>query len=359
MKATDKNPSSISISGIKLQNFLNFKNIDLQTTSGINLIIGENDTGKTGLLKIMYAISKTWEIFSRKEYFEKVPFKKVLGEKIFDVFQPRENRRIGDLVTKQSKEKLSANAKFEISEGQNQSIFFHFGETTYKTINDCVDDVISAGLDFNALFIPAKEVLTAFKTIKYARERLYLPGFDDTYLDLIKSLEVPISLRDNVKTDITIENQMEGLFEGSIKTLAGEEPFFYQKKNNKYSISVTSEGIKKVGMLTSLLSNRQLRSGSILFMDEPESNLHPKAVNALIDFIFTISRNGVQVFLASHSYFVLRRLASCAEKFNTSIFCHSLEKEKNGYISAIVSDLKDGIPDNPITREIGRLFDKL
>ena len=53
------------------------------------------------------------------------------------------------------------------------------------------------------------------------------------------------------------------------------------------------EGIKKIGIIDRLLSNRYLQSGSIVFIDEPESFLHPKAI---IEFIesgmnFIIDKN--------------------------------------------------------------------
>jgi AAA15 family ATPase/GTPase len=126
------------IRDLSFENFLNFKQFNAEF-AGINLIVGENDTGKTGLLKLLYAISKTWEIYSRQQ--SRSAFKKVLGQKLFDTFQPN---GIGDLVTKAAKEKFKLNINFAY-ESVAQEIRFGFGESTKNTINECTDHVKSVG----------------------------------------------------------------------------------------------------------------------------------------------------------------------------------------------------------------------
>lgn len=347
---------AIPIRRIVIENFLGFKKIELPTTAGINLVIGENDTGKTGLMKLLYAVSKSWEVFSRKEYYDKTPFKEVVGEKIFNTFQPREHRRIGDLVTKKQKEPMLFNATYLKGEDTYQRIEFQFPNSTYRTINDCPEQVPPVGIHFNCIFIPAKEVLTAFNTIKYVRERLFLPGFDDTYLDLIKALEVPVSLHNKTISLDPVLNQFNDLFDGNIQSVTGEEPFIYSKNNEKYAISVTSEGIKKIGILSTLIRNRQLREGTILFMDEPDANLHPKATRLLVDMLVKIAKSGVQIFMASHSLWVINQLTMHAKSNSISIYCHSLFRNNSDYIQSEFSDLKDGLPSNPITKELKQLL---
>ena len=45
----------MSIESIGLKNFTVFEDFQLEVSSGINLFIGENGTGKTHLLKAIYA----------------------------------------------------------------------------------------------------------------------------------------------------------------------------------------------------------------------------------------------------------------------------------------------------------------
>ena len=55
-----------------------------------------------------------------------------------------------------------------------------------------------------------------------------------------------------------------------------------------------------------LLANGYLGRNSIIFIDEIESALHPKAVCQFLDMIDNIANEmGLQVFITSHSYFVI------------------------------------------------------
>ena len=122
------------IKNITLENFLNFKKFEAPHLARINLLIGDNDTGKTGLLKLLYAVSKTWEIYSRQQAHGNPSFKKRLSEKIFDTFQPRSKNQIGELVTKGTKGKLKTEVTYQTNK-VDQIISFQFGETTKKLIN--------------------------------------------------------------------------------------------------------------------------------------------------------------------------------------------------------------------------------
>ncbi len=47
---------------------------------------------------------------------------------------------------------------------------------------------------------------------------------------------------------------------------------------------------------------------TVLFVDEPETNLHPRASAVFTQTLFRLAQAGVQVYLATHSYFVLKQL---------------------------------------------------
>jgi predicted ATPase len=68
-------------------------------------------------------------------------------------------------------------------------------------------------------------------------------------------------------------------------------------------MQLTAEGIKKIGILTTLIRNRQLNANSVLFLDEPETTLHPEATRELVEMLMLMARAGMQIFLATHNYF--------------------------------------------------------
>ncbi len=339
-----------------VKNFLSFNNSTLELSPGINLFIGENDSCKTGLMKLIYSVSKSWEIYSLKENYEKIAYKKILANKLFDVFQPRENIRIGDIVSKNGDGKLDVSMIFEKQQKHKTKISFCFGNTTHKTINDCPDEPDVATTEFNCLFIPAKEVLTAFRTIKYVREKLFLPGFDDTYIDLIKSLEAPFSYKKLEPVFSSIVNRLDAQLMGKIQTTVGQEPFIYVKQNKKYAISVTSEGVKKMGILSTLINNKQIRKGSMLFIDEPESNLSLSVLRNFIMELVRMANSGVQIFIASHSIAVLAQLTLSAKEKGVPIYCHTLNKNEQGNIDILSENLAEGIKRNKMIENTEKLL---
>lgn len=212
----------------------------------------------------------------------------------------------------------------------------------------------------NVLFIPAKEVLTAFNDIRSMRESFYGRGFDDTYLDLIKALNLQPT-KGRVASELsTVNKSLEDLFEGKIEqTNQPDQPFIFKKGNQQFAMQQTAEGIKKIGILTTLITNRQLGKGTILFMDEPETALHPNAIRELVEMLVAMSKGGVQIFLASHSYFIIKQLALCAKRDKLNILCWNLEKETDRPVTNSFHDLIDGIlPDNTIVNEALAMYNQ-
>jgi AAA15 family ATPase/GTPase len=335
--------------------------LSLKDIPSINMIIGKNDTGKTGLLKLLYATVKSLEVYSLKSKQSDVVFKKELSDKLHDTFMPRKNG-LGDLVQKGSKEKLDVNITIVGNNGKyKQTIYFSFGDRTEKSITTCIEHVeplINSSI--NALFVPAKEVLTAFTDIRNIRENFYGVGFDDTYLDLIKALSLETT-KGRVATELSqVNKSLEDLFEGKIEqTGQKEQPFVFKKGNQQFAMQQTAEGIKKIGILTTLITNRQLGKGTILFMDEPETALHPDAVRQMVEMLVAMSKAGVQIFLASHSYFVIKQLANCAKRDDLNICCWNLKREMGKPVSNSFHDLIDGVlPSNSIIDEALKMYDE-
>ena len=59
-------------------------------------------------------------------------------------------------------------------------------------------------------------------------------------------------------------------------------------------------------MLARLIATGSLLDKGSLFWDEPEANLNPKLIREVARAVLGICRTGVQVFVATHSLFLLR-----------------------------------------------------
>ncbi len=121
----------------------------------------------------------------------------------------------------------------------------------------------------------------------------------------------------------------------------------FKQGNIEFDISLTSEGTKKIAIFDTLLGNHFLSRKSAVFIDEPEAGLHPSMVVELLDIIRLLAHTGMQFFIASHSYFVIKKL------YLTAVISFG-SKPDDDIIR--IGDLKQGMPDNPIIDESIRLY---
>lgn len=308
-------------------------------------------------MKLLYSATKVIDIYSRRSQSQEISFKKQLAEKIFDTFQPGK-KGLGELVLKGTKEKLSVNIEFHHRRlGYDDRLHFTFGESTNTTIVDSQENIKPIHENFRCLFIPAKEVLTPLKAIRATRDNLHIPGFDDTYLDLIKALVIPTQKGKITEELKEVNQKLEDLFEGHIEQ-GDDDDFVFKKGNIEFQMQLTAEGIKKIGILTTLIRNRQLNANSLLFLDEPETALHPEATRELVEMLMLMAKAGIQIFIATHNYFVLKQLYLSANRDDIKTKCYALSKEKGESVKCNIYDLKEHFPENAISEEAIRMADE-
>jgi predicted ATPase len=197
-----------------------------------------------------------------------------------------------------------------------------------------------------------------------SRDDKQMFGFDDTYYDLVKALS-PLPLKGkNYKSFSAAKKALYDLFNGKVEFNDQTKKWQFKKeiieegKRSRYQIfpiGVTAEGIKKISVLDTLLSNRYLNTSSVVFVDEPESALHPEAVSKYMEILFDLSQSGVQIFIASHSYFVIKKLYILAKKHNVSIPAISLSENED---EITFDDLLNGMPKNSIIDESVKLYEE-
>ncbi len=345
------------IKSVVLQNFMGIAEFRSGDFAPVNVIIGKNDCGKTGLLKMLYTASKTIDIYSRRKQFEEVNIKKLLAEKLNDTYQPGK-KGLGELVNKMTKEKLRVDIEFGHQKLNYQDrLHFSFGDSTTNTINDCQESIKPISEHFRCLFIPAKEVLTSLRAISATRDILHMPGFDDTYLDLIRALVIPTQKGNVTEEFRSVNKKLEELFEGNVEQNS-EDEFIFRKGKTEFPMPLTAEGIKKIGILTTLIRNRQLNANSLLFLDEPETTLHPEATRELVEMLILMAQAGMQIFLATHNYFVLKQFHLSAKREGVNVNCFALSREKGKSVKIKSFDLKTEFPENPISDEAIKMADE-
>lgn len=316
------------------------KEVKLRNSSAINLIIGENDSGKTFILKSLYTLVKSLEMFQRGHSNQN--FRSLLSEKLKWTFNLD---KLGELVTKGVSDKFSIEAKID---GQN--VYSSFTSSATKEVGDVTSLVKNRNAQ--SVFIPAKEVLSLSSIIRTSRERDQVFGFDDTYLDLVNALEPePTQGRTSDKM-VSIRQKLSELLGGKVERRNNQ--WIFKKGNKQFAIFTTAEGVKKIAILDRLIGNKTLNNSSILFIDEPEAVLHPKAIIEFLEIIQILSETGIQVFMSTHSYIVVKKLQLLAQKRKTNIPVISLKKDSE---EIEYFNLKDGMPSNPIVDVSVKLYE--
>jgi AAA15 family ATPase/GTPase len=329
------------IKEIEIENFGPIESAAWRDLGKINLVIGNNSTGKTFLLKSLYSSIKSIEEYGRGN--DPKSLEQTLSERLYWTFQGK----IGDLV-----KRGAPNTSVVIHGNAKRSKFsFQFTTAAEKKIGKVENHFPKR--DANSIFIPAKEVLSLYRIIKTSRERDKVFGFDDTYLDLVRAIEADTTMGKNYSAFAHSRVILESIIGGKVSFENGE--WILKKKNNfKFTINSTSEGVKKIALFDRLLGNRYLSKQSVVFIDEPEAALHPSALMSFLEIIHSLSHTGMQFFISTHSYFVIKKLRLLSISSKQSIPVMSFCENSN----VTYSNLKDDYPDNPIIQESIKLYEQ-
>jgi len=111
-------------------------------------------------------------------------------------------------------------------------------------------------------------------------------------------------------------------------------------------------------MKCAIIQNGTLLNGSVLFWDEPETNLNPRLMKTVVSILLELQRLGVQVFLTTHDYVILKEFDLQAKKDDKILF-HSLYRTKDiGEIEVASTDDYLKLSPNAIDVIFGSIVDR-
>ena len=336
----------MAISRLQFERFTAFKKLEIEFSPGINAIIGGNGCGKTHVLKAVYAAC---DVAGTEKDF---------AQKLADVFLPME-RNLGRLVHRQRGR--ARGSVTVVRDGKSIS-------ASFSTIRGAVRHAIIKGAEewakkeVECAYIPVKEMLSnapGFISLHASREL----HFEDIYADILHRayrprLKGPIDAKRSKLLKILRED-MEG------EVQLWDETFVLAAPEGNLEFPLVSEGLRKLALLWILIQNGTLLKGSVLFWDEPETNLNPTLFGVVVDVLLELQRMGVQVILATHSYVFLKEIQLRRKKSDKVLFHSFYRDEKsrsifhnstNDYISLapnLIADAFDSLYDREVERALG------
>jgi predicted ATPase len=164
------------IKKLNLKNFTVFKGLDIEFSPKVNVIIGENGTGKTHLLKAAYLLCGGATNPTDEQEF-------ALTTQILRLFMPLDDK-LGKLHHQGAKETAELGAHFKTD--TSITLTFH-NNSKYIVIQE--ENNYRQNTDV-PVFIPTKEVLSFMKGFNSLYEKYGL-SFDLTYQDICLLLDLP------------------------------------------------------------------------------------------------------------------------------------------------------------------------
>lgn len=325
------------ISRLRLKNFTVFSEADLEFSPQLNVIVGENGTGKTHLLKVMYVAQRQGVYALSPSIRQHSP-----------ASESNVERKLVNVLRIEKFENLARNLKdFRecsvevemLNPRQHVALGGSLHTSTYVFDEDFSKPIPALKYP---IYLPTRELLSIYPNFVSVYETTHLE-FDETWRDTAVALGAPLkknlgSWAENLLTEI------ESLIGGQVVLNGGR--FYLKVGENLREAPLLAEGHRKLAMVAQLIANSSLQSGSVLFWDEPEANLNAKLVRQVAQLILVLAREGVQVFIATHSLFLLKELEilSVVEVGEVKTRFFGLHAGKNG-VTVMQGDSGDDIGD--------------
>lgn len=328
----------MTLTKITLDRFTAFAELELPFSAGINVLIGTNGTGKTHLMKACYAacdVAKTGDSFV---------------EKLVRVFLPS-GRAPGRLVHRQR----GSNAG-EVAVHRGSCVLTASLSSSGRTGGRAKVSGATQWADpeLESAYIPVKEMLSnapGFLSL-YASRSI---RFEEVYADILHRAYSPV-LRGPMDTQR--RQLMARLRESMLgNVIVRDEEFFLRSRQGTIEFTMLAEGIRKLALLWLLIQNGTLPNGSVLFWDEPETNLNPSLFGTVISILLDLQRAGVQIFLATHSYVILEEI-DLQMKHGDQVAFHSLHRDVEGTIVCNTVNNSRAIDPNAIADTFDSLYDR-
>lgn len=399
---------------LKLQNIGIIEEADINV-DGITLIAGQNDSGKSTVGKVLYAIIKGFNqninLFQEeKNGMMTYSYQEILKDlkKEFNDISKHQTKEINKEWILHIEELIAKNITNDNLKKSIQENFeylkenFEKGYNTIEQKEDEIDLWINSEITTleNVFNTTKKETIIEiedllgnakieerFKSIPTEKIYTKLDSNLETYYKEVFFVESPLIINESLQKFIgkdniqnyqrnrqdelakSLSNQKTGneldysktynkiseIINGEIK-ISLLEGLRYSKNNKDIEIKNTAVGIKSFGIIQLLLKNNRLNNRSLLIIDEPEVHLHPTWQVKYAEILVVLSKElDVPMLLTSHSPYFIEALEAYTKKYKyeSSTNFYFAEKNEDGLSSKII-DVTKNI--SPILSSISEAF---
>ena len=340
----------MAIENCTIRNFTVFDRADIEFCPGVNVMIGTNGTGKSHLLKLLYALTQ-WMTGRNGTECDEGKHSRV-HHLLNGLFKPEG----GDLSLLLRQRAPGATADIEVQAGSR-----HCGVRVYadKELRSVDPEIIAQMPNAKGVFIPPNEVLAIYPGFSASYEKREL-AFDQTYYDMCRALSAaPLKTKNVVLSRLILS--LEDILEGKV-VKTGERFYVKSKKGEQsFEAQLLAEGHRKIASLVHLINNGSIDAGTTLFWDEPEANLNPRLIRHVALFLRELAKLGIQVFVSTHDYLLVGELSMAAEYRtvpDVPIRFLAMSRKGDGPVHVQTGDTLADLQDNPILDEFAEHYQR-
>ena len=230
------------LKSLGMKNFTAFGEADFQCASGLNVIVGENATGKTHVLKLGYSLMSVLQVDTR-DYGKSAPAKTHLqasiADKLNSVFRPDE---LGRLTRRERRGRQRADISCVVEQG-SAPLAFSFHTTSKSDVN--VDCVPADWTRQRAIYLPTRELLTIYPGFVSLYETTHLP-FEETWRDTCILLGAPLARGPREARIKALLEPLEEAMGGKVE-LDRAGRFYLNVNGASMEMHLVAEGTAKAG----------------------------------------------------------------------------------------------------------------
>lgn len=346
----------MKIKKLTLNNFMAFENAEIDWSDNINIICGENSTGKTTILKVMYSMIKPLSNGSKDNLTKKME-EQLFVKKIQGVFRPDE-MKIGRLV---SRKRGSNRTDFSVELEKKQKISVGFGNRQENHADISIEKNMKMK-KYDIIYIPTKEMISTVEHFVSLYDEYHI-DFEEMYYDLAKLLDRPLSKGPNTTEQNQVLNSLENIMKGQI-VQKNKKFNFKIRGEGEFEMGLLSDGYRKLSMIIYMILSGSLNKNTILFWDEPETNMNPKMIRPIVQTIIVLAQMGVQIFVSTHDYFIQQEfnMASVYSELNPKNldirFISLFRDDKTHDVKYEMKNTASDLEHNAIMQEFDAMYDR-
>lgn len=332
---------AIHIKNLKIDSYRGIKNLELSNLADINVLTGDNNTGKTSILEVLRSLNSPTEIESWHSSM-RMP-EAIITLNNLSFFESTL------LLFNVNERYIKYN--FDIKE-INTEIFIKYQEEEVEISKKEIDKI--SGVIFrnkkndSEELIPVKKLKLFFykngnlsneKDIyEVSRRRILRKKEDDNFFSTIyvspfQHIEGTMYLDNILNEPMLYQEMLEVLkeFDANIISInAGKSGnsvvYKILSKTGSLPLNVYGDGMKKAILLISAVVNAK---NGILLLDEFETAIHTTAMNKVFSWILkSCLKLNVQLFLTSHSKEAIEKILNCCPELQEKINLYTLYKKE-------------------------------